>query len=159
MYRSVTEMNEVLINNWNGVVKKGDLVYFLGDFGFPPKMQGTALTEIINELNGHIWWVMGNHDYKNEKALDLPRHTKHKIVGMGDIAYVKLSANKQRVFLCHYPMESWRSSCHGVWSMHGHTHEKNRITGRNRLHIGVDAWDYTPVSEAQVIKIMTENQG
>lgn len=31
-FKDVEEMNNTLINNWNSVVKKSDIVYVLGDF-------------------------------------------------------------------------------------------------------------------------------
>ena len=37
-FKSVEEMNEAIINNWNKLVKKNDLIYHLGDFFLGSKM-------------------------------------------------------------------------------------------------------------------------
>ena len=61
-YKSVEEMNQVLIDNWNSKVKKDDIVYHLGDFIFG----GSKLWyEIFSKLNGNIVLIMGNHDARN----------------------------------------------------------------------------------------------
>lgn len=36
-YRSVSEMNQAIMDKWNSVVSNHDFVYFLGDFGIHPK--------------------------------------------------------------------------------------------------------------------------
>lgn len=58
-FLSVEEMNEVIINNWNDVVPKGATVYHLGDFALGDK---SLIPDLLNRLNGHIKFVMGNHD-------------------------------------------------------------------------------------------------
>lgn len=55
-FKSVEEMDEVLIANWNSVVKKTDQVFHLGDFGYNYK--------IAQRLNGHKHLIWGNHDRK-----------------------------------------------------------------------------------------------
>lgn len=47
-----------IIQRWNEVVKKDDKVYHLGDFGFGSKEQ---ITDIVNQLNGKIYLIKGNH--------------------------------------------------------------------------------------------------
>lgn len=31
-FKDINEMNEIIISNWNNIVKKDDIVYHLGDF-------------------------------------------------------------------------------------------------------------------------------
>ena len=52
-------MEKVLIQNWDGRVKKNDTVYFLGDFVFGSKEK---TSEIAKKLNGIKILIMGNHD-------------------------------------------------------------------------------------------------
>ena len=56
-FNSVEEMNEALIANWNKVVKAGDVVYHVGDFGFTRKLNLDPFNEmknLLNRLNGSI---------------------------------------------------------------------------------------------------------
>ena len=58
-FKDIYHMQEVLISNWNKVVKKDDTVYHLGDFAFCNKQK---LTSIVERLNGKIILIKGNHD-------------------------------------------------------------------------------------------------
>lgn len=42
-------MNETIINNWNSIVKKDDIVYHLGDFCLS---SDNEIKNIFNKLNG-----------------------------------------------------------------------------------------------------------
>jgi len=53
-------MNEILINNWNNVVSKEDLVYHVGDFN-----HGKSAYLFEQQLNGSIVHFEGNHDRNN----------------------------------------------------------------------------------------------
>lgn len=67
-YSSVEEMNEALVENWNAVVRKGDVVYHLGDFAL-----GTVerATEFAGRLNGksshHGSWQLYGHSHNSLK--------------------------------------------------------------------------------------------
>ena len=57
-FKDVTEMNETMIINWNSIISKEDIVYHLGDFCF----KGTQYWDnILNQLNGHKFLILGNH--------------------------------------------------------------------------------------------------
>lgn len=58
-FSSVEEMNETIIENWNKVVGKQDIVYVLGDFALCGK---DKIIEVGNRLNGRKRLVLGNHD-------------------------------------------------------------------------------------------------
>ena len=147
-FKNVQEMNEIMIHKWNETVKDGDLVYHLGDFAFPPKIDGTPVDEILDKLNGQIYLIKGNHDDKN---IDLFKDQK-KIIKIIDIAYIRLE-NKQKVMLCHYPMLSWRTSIHGSWHLFGHCHGSLDHPRTYALDVGVDTNNFYPYSEIEIINI------
>jgi calcineurin-like phosphoesterase family protein len=67
-FKSVEEMNNVLIANWNSVVGEGDRVYLLGDVAFDHRV----FHRIIPQLTGRIVLVPGNHDpVKMRKYFDV----------------------------------------------------------------------------------------
>lgn len=59
-FETATEMDEKLIENWNGIVTAEDTVYVLGDFSDYIEAEKDA--EILSRLNGTKVLVMGNHD-------------------------------------------------------------------------------------------------
>lgn len=150
-FKTVREMNNTLIQNWNEVVKPGDLVYHLGDFALPNKGDGNDVYEILMRLNGQIILVMGNHDDKNEKLFE----GHPKIAKIKHLVYMKLD-NGQKVMLCHYPMLTWRASVHGSWHIHGHCHGNLPDIPGKRLDGGVDCHNLFPLTEGQVIGLMNK---
>lgn len=64
-WKTVEEMNEGLIKNWNEVVGHDDTVYHLGDFAMGNRK---TIPEILSMLNGRIVLIRGNHDFS--KSLD-----------------------------------------------------------------------------------------
>lgn len=57
-FNSVEEMHEVMIENWNKIIKPGDVLYHLGDFSLSRKWVET----LTPKLNGCKILVAGNHD-------------------------------------------------------------------------------------------------
>lgn len=146
-FESVEEMDYVLIDNWNSVVKPEDSVWVLGDFS----MSGDKvfLNRTLDRLNGTKFLVAGNHDSKPCKSSDKWRevHTLTHITEGGQI-----------LVLCHYAMRVWYKSHCGSWHLYGHSHgnlpEENNLS----FDVGVDSWNYTPVSFDQIAKKMLDKK-
>lgn len=137
-------MDDVLIRNWNNVVKPDDTVYHLGDFA----VGGGPASKYLSRLNGKIHFCWGNHDTRLKDVIDATPHTVQplSIAHMRDIAI-----DGQRFVLCHYAMRVWNKSHKGAWHLYGHSHgtlpdDPNSLS----LDIGVDCWNYAPVSIAQI---------
>lgn len=142
-FSSVEEMNEILIENWNKVVKKFDMVYFLGDFGFKNQK---VLFGIKGRLNGVIFPVRGNHD----KNSDLEQFSK-----ASDLQEIYI--DNKCIVLCHYSMNVWNKSHHGSWHLFGHSHgslpdNPNSLS----FDVGVDCHNFTPISFEEVCQIMSK---
>jgi calcineurin-like phosphoesterase family protein len=60
-------MDEVLIENWNSVVKPGDKVYHLGDVYMGHKREN--ISRILSKLNGKKRLILGNHDNGKDQVL------------------------------------------------------------------------------------------
>ena len=58
-FSSIEEMNDTIIENWNRVVDKNDIVIHLGDFCF---CGSDKFKELVEKLNGRIYLILGNHD-------------------------------------------------------------------------------------------------
>lgn len=60
-FRDVEHMDEMMMDNWNSVVKPGDKVYHLGDVVMGPDPEGW-MKKNWNKLHGQKRLVVGNHD-------------------------------------------------------------------------------------------------
>lgn len=60
-FKDSKEMNEYIVNKWNSIVRKDDIVYHLGDVGFGSTDE---LKELVGRLNGTKILIRGNHDFK-----------------------------------------------------------------------------------------------
>jgi calcineurin-like phosphoesterase family protein len=135
-FSNVEEMNEALINNWNEVVSKKDIIFILGDFIF----KHMSFNELCSKLNGKKFFVRGNHDYAKEAN------------GWPDIIELNLKGEAFLV-LTHYPMLSWNRSFHGSWNLFGHTHSKYIYdNSRLALNVGTDCHNFRPISYLEVKK-------
>jgi len=59
-FKTVEEMNETIIHNWNKKISKDDIVYHLGDVCIGKSVE--VEKNIIPRLNGQITFIKGNHD-------------------------------------------------------------------------------------------------
>jgi Predicted phosphoesterase or phosphohydrolase len=58
-FSDVSHMNMHMIDAWNSVMKKGDKVFVLGDFGFGGS---DFISDTLGKLRGNKILIMGNHD-------------------------------------------------------------------------------------------------
>src|SRR4051812_17234034 len=104
-------MNAGLIKIWNDRVAKGDVVYHIGDFGLDCGLPET--TELLEQLNGSIHLVKGNHDHSNRVA-----HAPFASIESDR----EVKVDKQLISLSHFPKFCWNKDKHGAWHLHGHCH-------------------------------------
>ena len=156
-FASLKEMHETIITNWNSVVRAKDRVYCLGDIAFGnPK----RFAPLIARLNGQIVLVRGNHCRQNGfKLRRLIIDGKPLFHDYCDIKYIKLAG--QWVCLSHFPYNDIRFKefapvdC-GHYLIHGHIHNTDPNIVRDRMiNVGCMLWDYKPVSETQILEIMS----
>lgn len=142
-FSSAAEMDAILIENMWKVVKPEDDLWIVGDFAFGPKAKEAAYLEnMFGQLPGakkHL--VIGNHDL--ELTLHLPWDSVHHLIEVRD------GPNNQAHTLCHYPMITWNHARRQALHLFGHVHNNWRGS-RNAVNIGVDVWDFMPVSFQQI---------
>jgi len=140
-FKDVDEMDNAIIKNWNSRVRPKDWVYHLGDLAFNFKHNTDRVIEIVNSLNGKITWIYGNHDKYVKKLL--PKFKN--IIEACD--YKELKFNKEFIVMSHYPFERWNKSHHGSFNLFGHVHGTMPFDHKiKRVDVGVDSWDFKPVS-------------
>lgn len=157
-YGSVEQMNRALVNNINDCVGLKDELYILGDFASYMSLEGQVeAREAIFCENVHL--VPGNHDRDWSKPLpDQPGW--QPFIVEPPIRRLKLDrAHGGRwLVLSHYPIADWEGFGQGWIHLHGHIHargaeynEHNRGERILRFDVGVDANDFLPVSEDEVL--------
>lgn len=152
-FSDITEMEEILITNWNKVVSETDTVYSLGDF----TMKGiVTYQEILSRLNGYIFLIKGNHDFRNlTKFKSEIEEQFPKIKVLGTSAYIKY--NNVHLFLTHFPLLSFHyNSINDVYlNLHGHIHSGPNSQfvypvgydcEKLSYDVGVDNNNYFPIS-------------
>lgn len=143
-FSTADEMDEIIIQRHNELVKPGDLVFFLGDFAFTRGRLSDAgsLDRLLGRFNGTFYLVKGNHDREIFKI-------SHRFGWIRDLAEVR--CGDKDVILCHYAMRIWNKRHYGTWHLYGHSHgtlpdDPNSLS----LDVGVDSWDFRPVSMEQI---------
>ena len=170
-FTTVEEMNEALVKNWNETVGSDDTVYCLGDFS----MAFRSVELYTRRLNGTKYLVPGNHDFCHSYHKKSRNEDKRKewIKKYEDNGWIVLPEQTTldlpeigAVNLCHHPYIlidarddkylKWRPNDDGKWLLCGHVHEKWRVVDK-MINIGVDQWDFKPVSVEQIQEIICTN--
>ena len=169
-FKSVEEMNEILINNHNSAVFPDDIVYHCGDVIMGPRKE---TLKIISKLNGRHILTLGNHDYPFDKPtwtqeyLDAGFESMHMVLQLTGPEFAEVGGS---IRMQHFPVleatvqdheddarfKGFRLASNGSLHLSGHTHLKEKIAAPKNIHVGVDAHDYYPVSYDQLVEIYKE---
>lgn len=147
-FKSIEDMNESIIANWNAKVKKGDDVYIIGDFAF---CDGKRANHFLSLLSGNKFLIVGNHDsFLDDKEFD-----RSKFIWIKQYAEIKDSG--KNLILFHYPIAVWDRKQYGSVHLFGHIHsntaEHHPLAHQepNSYNVGVDVRDFAPVSLQELI--------
>lgn len=140
-FATVEKMDAELIERWNSVVGPRDVVWHLGDFTLK------GVTDVMNylpQLNGRINLIWGNHD----------RPVVRTMIGWYSSQYgTEINLDGWHITLCHYAMKVWNGShrpSEKSLMLYGHSHGQIPVADRT-LDVGVDCWDFYPVTLQQII--------
>lgn len=143
-FRNAHQMDKTIIENYNAVVTKGDTCYFLGDFSMTSNADNIEVW--IRKLNGKKILVLGNHDRLKPFAyVDIGFTSVHTTLPMqiGDGI---------NVVCVHDPAPACGTDHTHRWLV-GHVHTLFKDLDRGRVtNVGVDVWDFSPVSESRILK-------
>jgi calcineurin-like phosphoesterase family protein len=138
-FASVHEQVLELVARHNAVVGPDDHTLFLGDL-----FLSSALGDVIGRLNGSKTLVAGNHDDRMSDSKLLRLGFERVERGMLDDEIAG-----QRVRYCHFPPVGVSTDTRyperrpkhepGVVLIHGHTHQRERLTPYGTIHVGVNA--------------------
>tara|TARA_R100000951_G_scaffold9486_1_gene8374 strand:- start:909 stop:1463 length:555 start_codon:yes stop_codon:yes gene_type:complete len=140
-FSSVEDHDQHIIDCWNAIVNKYDLTFVLGDI----TMETDKFYHLLDQLNGRITVVMGNHDSRKKvhKLLDKVENVA------GCIQYKKGS------FLTHVPVHPMEFNYRMNFNIHGHIHDKTvmkklfgfiPIKDKRYKCVSCEHINYTPVT-------------
>ena len=151
-FENAKEMGRHIIDSFNKVLTKDDVLMILGDvscYGYRPQ-------EEIQSIAGHKVLIIGNHD----KSL-LSHHSFRKcFVDIRENELIKDGGNK--IFLAHYPMCEWDGYMKGIYHFYGHIHGRTDGPGLvmrmypNAVNVDVAVNGYIPRTAADLIRIRTD---
>lgn len=132
-FSSVEEMDEIMIERWNEVVKPNSMVYHLGDVFFRSKEHGHS---VLRRLNGKKHLFLGNHDRHMPVFLEHFDHVE---------SWKKTKLYGKKLILSHVPSHEG-SVFDGYLNVHGHIHAN--LTGNAELYVNVcvEHTGYRPVN-------------
>lgn len=119
-FETLENMHQYMIAKWNAKVRKNDDVVILGDFSIG---KGKETNEILEQLNGNLCLIRGNHDkFLSDKNFDADRFLWIE-------SYKEVNDDKRKVILCHYPVFCYNGQFHRdkkgnpkTYMLYGHVH-------------------------------------
>ena len=132
LFRDVTEMDRVLIANWNSVISDTTLAYHVGDLRHG--RDAPAFRSYAGQLNGRITFISGNHDDREE----------------GSILSRTIDYEGMQFLIVHDPADAPPSF--DGWVIHGHHHNNDLRTfpfisfEKRRINVSAEVLGYVPIS-------------
>lgn len=153
-FKTVYDMNQAIVENWNKTVNNDDTVYLLGDVMLVDNIEGARL---LKSLKGNIYIILGNHD------TDTRWDIYEDCYNVRGVEYgAKLKYNGYKFYLSHYPtltsnFDFDKPLGARIINLCGHSHTQNRFEDWDRYqapiyHCELDAHNCTPVSIEQIIE-------
>ena len=135
-FQTVDAMNGHILYNCQSTVGPTDDLWILGDLAVCHINMADQLSEMLSSIPGRKHLIVGNHDKPWIRRLK-EWSSVHDLLEINDLG--------SRTVLCHYPMVTWPGARHGSIQLFGHVHQNFPGT-RNCVNIGVDQWDFRPVT-------------
>lgn len=175
-FASIGEHNMIIRNRWFETVTSEDTVYVMGDIAMGREFEKNL--QLFFDLPGQKKFIPGNHDKvfsstnsqeRIERFLPLYEAVGFEVLPENTKTSLQTSYGVQEVLLSHFPYSgdshsdvdryaSNRYKNEGLPIIHGHTHSRSVFNSNNPLefHIGVDAHNFTPVSEVMIVEWLEE---
>lgn len=135
----ISEMDRVLVRNWNWTVKNEDTVLFLGDLSF---MSQESPESYLKRLNGRIFYLEGNHDLYYS-------YMSHCLF---------MNYHGTPFLFIHDPEELVRPF--DGWVVHGHVHNKNLADFpffnpyEKRVNVSAEMIGYRPIPLEEIFRLV-----
>jgi len=149
-FKTLDEMNETLVRNWNERVKPEDTVFVVGDFCFKNSPAQIHRGEghihhasyYENQLNGKKIFIKGSHDNNNSCKTCVLR--------------VLIRLGGKNINIAHDPKDAI-AECD--FNIVGHVHNNWKFKKVLRIgktiymiNVGVDMWDFRPITIEEILR-------
>jgi calcineurin-like phosphoesterase family protein len=138
------EYNNMVVDNWNDVVNKDDVVYVLGGFGI-----GDCY-DIVLKLNGEIHFLNSIFTQSDSNFRNLIKENVKYSVDV-DLAKRIVFESDQILaipnidcVLSYFPLNDWVGKTSDTFCLHGYTNKHN--LNDNNISCKLEMWDNSPVS-------------
>jgi calcineurin-like phosphoesterase family protein len=142
-FQDVEEMDESILENFDSLIEKNSIIFFLGDIAFGDDLTRRVLTLMLQK--GEVHFIRGNHDMRYLKTIE-------QLAGsVNDLLDIEIDG--QPITLCHYAMRVWHKSHFDSWMLYGHSHATLPPVGK-QWDVGVDNNRFLPLSYENIKHIM-----
>ena len=136
LFKSIEEMDELIIENINKLVRPCDKLYILGDVAMNRRCLPT-----LDRLIGKKILIRGNHDIFK---------LKDYIPYFKDIRAYKVMP-KHNIIFSHIPIHSCQLEGRFNLNIHGHCHH-NEIDDKRYMNICPEIIGYSPISLEEILE-------
>lgn len=161
--------DHTVLDNWARTVAPDDQVWVLGDLSVTSNADRLkSILATLGSLPGVKHLISGNHDPVHPMHRDSHKWQRLYMETFASVQpFARRRVNGESVLLSHFPYDTdrgevryvqYRLRNEGEFLLHGHTHSSQRDTSATELHVGLDAWDLTPVSLGEVQEWMSVEQ-
>ena len=159
---SVEEMEDTIVQNFNSILTKRDVLYHLGDFYWENDMIG--IKNFIKRLNfKKLIFLRGNHD---KPLIRYMKQTKDSRLELHSDLFLKDSGCSLHLY--HYPVFCYdKKYNNGQFEeykyihLHGHQHKNQNgelMKVKGAVNVNVDMNDYKPLNINDIIEIVKNQE-
>lgn len=145
--------NQIMVDRWNERVAPDDIVICLGDVA----MNGRAAEQWVDQLNGTIYWIRGNHDKKG--VPDAVTNAGWILIEEFTITWRAEATEREpetppvEMHITHYPLKGAKL-VRGHANIHGHVHNNPYEATSGHLNLSAEVTGLAPINAKPVLNKM-----
>lgn len=150
-FKDLNAMHSHITKAFNSILTVDSDLYIVGDVTLLSSEFGGRIKKALAAINGRKHLVIGNHDtWKVRNYLEAGITTVHSA---GSFKHEGI-----RFFMMHDPAEYLcvENGTNVLLCGHIHTLFKHLFPEKRIINVGVDVWEYKPVSIEQIMQIVKE---
>lgn len=147
------QAHKALIERHNDVVKEKDTVWHIGDLSMLGPSRAVHIERMFEKLNGIHHLVLGNHDdLKPFTYIRMGFVSVHTSMWFDREGYTLVLAHDPSIYTIIQNMGP------KTYQLCGHIHNlfQHLLPEKRIINVGVDVWDYAPVSMETIINLIKE---